>query len=825
MRNICLLFQLYSACLLIFYFPKNNKSNNNNYCRQIIFNDPIQLGLSNTDNTKYVYIKYRINKPLEEIVDTNMGIQVANEISSYSVYSDGNYSVPYLGYDINSTPNNYINGIDEDDNGEAGGFKLLFRTELHDDNEADNHTYTAFITKEPSCTEAGIRKYKCKCGKSYTEEIPKLGHNFSTKVVEPTYTERGYTLHTCTRCDYSYKDNYTDILPRPDVKKLFEWGKDNWSFINSDSKDYENHGFTGGTNRDHISTTYLNKLIDQASNKETNRIYHMLDEDWNGSCFGMTSVIVLAKNGLLPYDNYTVGATNTYGLDKPLNNPSVDSLITYYLLSQNLDYAQQRFRYYFTTEYGKPELQIKRIISEIDKYGMANICDSNHSLLAYDYGYGSWRWYGVSYNGCIYLCDPNCSDYFDEEYCLYYNTNSYNWIIPHYGTRKSSIQGDYIDFVVGDPDILNTCGYLNNNPKSSTDFYYGNLTANLVAENHNVSKMIKSESGYTKTATNEDDIISCVRPNMISGDGEDVLNYILKDTKSAYILSQNNPEPLDLSIDYENCLLEAASPAGKSIIFDYNGYVKVDGESADYAISMTYNDSYPTDWFTIEVNGENANTASLEMVDNGWILSSDNLEGIVVNANNKEVKAATSFSTEYPSAFIYEIDENTIGIAVDTDNNGTYETTLNTESKTTISNAEITTDSSEYVFDDKAVEPIVTVKIGDEILKLGEDYTVEYVDNDKIGTAKIVVTGIGKYSGSTSMTFEIIAKVDSMLGDVNGDGKINVTDVSKTAAHVKGIKSLDINAQKSADVNGDGKINVTDVSKIAAHVKGIKPLN
>ena len=61
-------------------------------------------------------------------------------------------------------------------------------------------------------------------------------------------------------------------------------------------------------------------------------------------------------------------------------------------------------------------------------------------------------------------------------------------------------------------------------------------------------------------------------------------------------------------------------------------------------------------------------------------------------------------------------------------------------------------------------------------------------------------------------------------GDVNSDGKVNVTDVSKTAAHVKGVKSLDSAGKSKADVNGDGKVNVTDVSKIAAQVKGVKKL-
>ncbi|WP_207646966.1 leucine-rich repeat protein, partial [Ruminococcus albus] len=65
---------------------------------------------------------------------------------------------------------------------------------------------------------------------------------------------------------------------------------------------------------------------------------------------------------------------------------------------------------------------------------------------------------------------------------------------------------------------------------------------------------------------------------------------------------------------------------------------------------------------------------------------------------------------------------------------------------------------------------------------------------------------------------------DFKLGDVNGDGVINVTDITKVAAHVKGKKLLDAAAQKRADVNNDGKINVSDISKIAAHVKGKKLL-
>ncbi|GEM_PF-1724945 len=57
-------------------------------------------------------------------------------------------------------------------------------------------------------------------------------------------------------------------------------------------------------------------------------------------------------------------------------------------------------------------------------------------------------------------------------------------------------------------------------------------------------------------------------------------------------------------------------------------------------------------------------------------------------------------------------------------------------------------------------------------------------------------------------------------GDLNGDGRINVTDLSKLAAHIKGVKPL--GDLSNADINCDGKINVTDISALASYVKGGK---
>ncbi len=57
-------------------------------------------------------------------------------------------------------------------------------------------------------------------------------------------------------------------------------------------------------------------------------------------------------------------------------------------------------------------------------------------------------------------------------------------------------------------------------------------------------------------------------------------------------------------------------------------------------------------------------------------------------------------------------------------------------------------------------------------------------------------------------------------GDINGDGKINITDVVKAAAHIKTAKSLNEKGLKAADANADGKVNITDLGLLAGQVKG-----
>ncbi len=72
-----------------------------------------------------------------------------------------------------------------------------------------------------------------------------------------------------------------------------------------------------------------------------------------------------------------------------------------------------------------------------------------------------------------------------------------------------------------------------------------------------------------------------------------------------------------------------------------------------------------------------------------------------------------------------------------------------------IQSANVSVSTNSYVFDNTAKKPSVTVKIGGKALKNGSDYTVSYLNNTKVGTATVRITGKGDYTGTITRNFTI----------------------------------------------------------------------
>ena len=66
-----------------------------------------------------------------------------------------------------------------------------------------------------------------------------------------------------------------------------------------------------------------------------------------------------------------------------------------------------------------------------------------------------------------------------------------------------------------------------------------------------------------------------------------------------------------------------------------------------------------------------------------------------------------------------------------------------------------------------------------------------------------------------------VALIEFVLGDVNGDGDLDVLDVIALANHILGIQVLDRESQQRADCNGDNELDVLDAIAIANVILGI----
>ncbi|MCL2433020.1 MAG: InlB B-repeat-containing protein [Clostridia bacterium] len=126
-------------------------------------------------------------------------------------------------------------------------------------------------------------------------------------------------------------------------------------------------------------------------------------KSWGGSCFGMASTAILDNNGNLNMKQFSPGALNLWGVQKPADNASVHSAVNYYQISQSLPLTRGAI-YYNTNANWSSALQSlvqKAAAGEIILFcyyfwagghaiaihGYQKNADGSHNLIAYDNRY------------------------------------------------------------------------------------------------------------------------------------------------------------------------------------------------------------------------------------------------------------------------------------------------------------------------------------------------------------------------------------------------------------------------------------------------------
>ena len=182
-----------------------------------------------------------------------------------------------------------------------------------------------------------------------------------------------------------------------------------------------------------------------------------------------------------------------------------------------------------------------------------------------------------------------------------------------------------------------------------------------------------------------------------------------------------------------------------------------------------FSDQKGANVYCYDYTGDSNQRWYLTLGKNGKVLIPKNATGLCLDVSNDGSDAGTNAQLWEP--------------------NGTTAQEFNVYKEDTIKlgTANVTLSNNNYIYDGKEKKPDVTVKYGYATLQQGTDYTVEYSNNVKAGTAIVTIKGTGIYSGTVSKNFEIKEALYTVYGyqvaiKENFDLKYYI-DLSKEAAN------------------------------------------
>lgn len=342
------------------------------------------------------------------------------------------------------------------------------------------------------------------------------------------------------------------------------------------------------------------------------------------------------------------------------------------------------------------EITDKDTIWLTDEKGTVGSCykrakPAGHAVIAYDVDKVNKT---VDFNGKtktftyqVSICDPN---YLNHWTYLYVCDDYSEWYYEDMKVNGDSKEGNLCIGTDGTPYQVMTYVLSDISTLDVVNIETHESRAVLHNYNRNFIKSYNSSVGSISTFDGRKSNIG-----ILNGDGNlpltvryDIGETVEGDTNqnSTITLPEGNEESytiapknnvLDSSINYTNYMFGVYAEAANNAKYNPNGSVEVSINDSDYTLEATFNDGYgDLPWFTLSANGSNANEASLSIEDHGMILSSDNLNDISITANNVYDTVSLTFSTDKTSVLLDDIDEDTLGVYIDTDNNGTYETII-----------------------------------------------------------------------------------------------------------------------------------------------------
>lgn len=563
------------------------------------------------------------------------------------------------------------------------------------------------------------------------------------------------------------------------TKYVFNWGTDNWKFNNDASS------FSDATIQDGIIDTLAgSSYFNVGDDKYNNKTIAQKVKTGPGKCFGMTVSEILVKQGLLNIDSVLNIDSESSHEDEPKknlseysisNNNNLITVISFIQALQNYGkYGQirrQEGQSYQTTKEASQKTFIKAAESELK---------NNDSLVLIEYAYQD--------------SDPNNIDtnkvLLNEKYhaVLGYGieSGSYEYNDKTYEHRILIADPNYLTYKNEDKKFDNACIYYNDDGSwicpcwntETTKCYWNNVessSTNRVSENYTgrIKNIMKI---YSLT-----DVVDLVYTSTDYVAGITIFNKSKNKTTIEKVpgTGDQNPEnseiiPYSLCDENENDAELYALPDATA---DYS--VSFDNKPTNYSMMMDYeNVSYfakvengtstlvkPEGYINIE--GSNATYSITMMTDN----SKDKSDwySITVSGNN----ANNVTLTKREDGYLIKTDssEDSLGYITITakNNSGKITVAYNTQSSSAI-------------------------------IKKDENNIAVMVNSNEDGDYD---------------------KKLSPMGDVNGNGVVDINDVTAIQYHLAELEPIRDNQLAFADVNGNGAFDINDATQLQKNLAGL----
>lgn len=486
--------------------------------------------------------------------------------------------------------------------------------------------------------------------------------------------------------------SYETTIARTDDPSggTFLMGRNNWLFSNSSWVFGNTYDFTESDRA---------LLEANLSNIELYQAGELLNSEFLGSCYGMAALSLLSCHDLIDHSAYRVYDTaDRSGAAVSLFDigditPETESLINYYAM---LQYTEEVWQYIAWNMYSKTEAErLQELIDNMEAgiptmvayYGAFNSegSRSGHAVVAYDIEYGEYPLYtaqidsnGYYYtpsqpthimNGRILLYDNAAQDTPNTVSYLYFNTEDMSW---YCGGVDSKLDGT-LCMTASDPALLNAKGILDGTSYTSTEDFLALLFTNALESSYTVEK-IAYDAGVWEAAVSTDAEIKAFPLFLASGESGKSQNFTMTDADCGYVLTAEQPEALELEMQYKDTLLVTQSESASQAVFHPEGYAEISGDSAPYTLEMVFNGgTYSGSWYDFKVSGTGSDV-SMQRTEEGYILTADDLTDITAEAVGHTAQASLTFSAYTDSVLLYEEDESTIAVMADLDGDGVYET-------------------------------------------------------------------------------------------------------------------------------------------------------